>query len=194
MQDFYQSATLEYDGVFRYYMYPKVLVEYTGGCVCGFNSLCRHDDEGPSCQCPYDYSYIDPNDVLKGCKQDFVSQSCDEASLETDSFYFQEMQNTDWSYSEYDHFQPVTEDWCRQSCLSDCFCAVAIFRKNECWKKRFPLSNGVIDPSVDGQALIKMRKDNSTLTPEGTDSEKKNTSTLILIGALLSSFGVYELS
>ncbi|VVA33219.1 PREDICTED: G-type lectin S-receptor [Prunus dulcis] len=155
MQDFYKKATLEYDGVFRYYVYPKStrstvgrwsmawstlsyvpsnictsLVEYTGGGACGFNSLCRHDDEGTSCQCPYGYSYTNPNDVLKGCKQDF---------------------------------------------------------ENECWKKIFPLSNGVIDPSVGGKALIKMRKDNSTLTPGGTDSEKKNTSTLMLIGALLSS-------
>ncbi|CAL8998744.1 unnamed protein product [Prunus brigantina] len=89
-QDFYQRATLEYDGVFRYHVYPKStsstvgrwsmawstlsympsnictsLLEYTGGGACGFNSLCRRDDEGPSCQCPYGYSHINPDDVLK---------------------------------------------------------------------------------------------------------------------------------
>ncbi|KAL6275381.1 hypothetical protein ACE6H2_018982 [Prunus campanulata] len=96
-QDFYQRATLEYDGVFRYHVYPKStsstvgrwsmawstlsympsnictsLLEYTGGGACGFNSLCRHEDEGPSCQCPYGYSHIDPDDVLKDANRTLI--------------------------------------------------------------------------------------------------------------------------
>ncbi|KAI5321281.1 hypothetical protein L3X38_030352 [Prunus dulcis] len=155
MQDFYQRATLEYNGVLRYYyVYPKrsssnmrsprawstssympsnicaSISEETGGGVCGFNSLCRHDDQGPSCHCPNGYSFIDPNDVLKGCKQDFVSQSCDKTSQETDHFHFEAIRNTDWPNSDYDHFQEVSEDWCRQECLGDFFCAVAIFKTN----------------------------------------------------------------
>ncbi|GFZ20743.1 receptor-like protein kinase 1 [Actinidia rufa] len=60
---------------------------------------------------------------------------------------------SDWPLSDYEYYQPVTEDWCRDVCLHDCFCAVAIFRNGNCWKKKNPLSNGRIDPSVGGKAL-----------------------------------------
>ncbi|KAM1644138.1 hypothetical protein ACFXTN_005475 [Malus domestica] len=173
-QDFYHRATLEYNGVFRHYVYPKKtgsgsvagtrrqgwssssfipsnlctsILEGTGGGACGFNSLCRDDTEGPVCECPDGYSFIDKNDVLKGCKQNFVSQSCDQAFPETHLFDFQELENRDWPLSDYQHFQPVSEDWCKQSCLSDCFCSVVIFKNDDCWKKGIPLMNGRIDPT-----------------------------------------------
>ncbi|KAM1226248.1 hypothetical protein EV1_005730 [Malus domestica] len=187
-QDFYHRATLEYNGVFRHYVYPKKtgsgsvagtrrqgwssssfipsnlctsILEGTGGGACGFNSLCRDDTEGPVCECPDGYSFIDKNDVLKGCKQNFVSQSCDQAFPETHLFDFQELENRDWPLSDYQHFQPVSEDWCKQSCLSDCFCSVVIFKNDDCWKKGIPLMNGRIDPTVDKKALIKIRIDSN---------------------------------
>ncbi|XP_021817363.1 G-type lectin S-receptor-like serine/threonine-protein kinase LECRK3 [Prunus avium] len=119
IQDFYQRATLEYDGVLRHCFYPKStsssagrwpmawstitflppnicssITEDMGGGACGFNSLCRLENEGrPICDCPHGYTFIDPNDVRKGCKQKFVPQSCDQASPEH-LFDFQDMQNT----------------------------------------------------------------------------------------------------
>ena len=45
---------------------------------------------------PDGYSFIDPNDVLTGCKQNFFSQSCDEALPKSDLFYFKPMPNIDW--------------------------------------------------------------------------------------------------
>ena len=219
-QDFYQRAILEYDGVLRHYVYPKSstnssiirrwpmawsslstfipfnickdIVEGTGGGACGFNSYCKlGDDQRPNCQCPDGYTFVDPDDVMKGCKPNFLQQSCDKALPETDLFYFQPMLNTDWPLSDYEHFQGQTEDWCRKACLDDCFCAVAIFRNGECWKKKFPVSNGRMDSSVGGIALIKIRKDNSTLKPSCADSKKKDHSTLILIGSVLLSSSVF---
>ncbi|KAK7303261.1 hypothetical protein RJT34_14163 [Clitoria ternatea] len=211
--DFYQRAILEYDGVFRHYVYPKTngsstgtwqkawssvsfipsnicmkITEQTGSGACGFNSYCTLD-EGKSCYCPSGYSFIDPGDVMKGCKQDFDSQSCDESSLETDLFDFYEMENTDWPLSDYEHFEPVSEDWCRQVCLGDCFCAVAIYRNGNCWKKKLPLSNGRLDPTVGGKALIKTRKANSTKNSKG-DTEGNNHSKLIVVGSVLLSSSV----
>ncbi|XP_024159208.2 G-type lectin S-receptor-like serine/threonine-protein kinase LECRK3 [Rosa chinensis] len=211
--EFYHRVTLDYDGVLRYYVYPKStgtsghwitawstlsiippnicvsISQDKGGGACGFNGLCQHD-QGPSCQCPVGYSFIDPNDELRGCKQNFVQQSCDGTSPETDLFYFEEMQNTAWPQSDYEKFTPVTEDWCRQTCLADCFCAVANFRNGDCWIKSIPLRNGRIDPSNGAKALIKIRRGNSTLKPEHAHSRRKNRSTLILVGSvLLSSSG-----
>ena len=182
-KDFYQRAILEYDGVFRHYVYPKSadssrgkwpmawyplslipanicmsITARTGSGACGFNSYCElGDDQRPNCKCPPGYSFLDPNNTMSGCKQNFVTQSCEKASQEKDQFYLEEMINTDWPLSDYEYFQPVTEDWCSEACLGDCFCAVAIFRNGNCWKKKIPLSNGRIDPSVGGKALIKTR-------------------------------------
>ncbi|XP_060200331.1 G-type lectin S-receptor-like serine/threonine-protein kinase LECRK4 [Lycium barbarum] len=50
---------------------------------------------------------------------------------------------------------------------------------NICWKKRHPLSNGRKDPTVGGKALIKIRKDNSTIGSSTCKKrKKKNQSTL----------------
>ncbi|KAM1341124.1 hypothetical protein ACFX1X_005760 [Malus domestica] len=104
------------------------------------------------------------------------------------------MQNAKWPGGNFEEFTSVTEDWCRQNCLADCFCAVAIFNEGGCAMKRIPLSNGRIDSSIGGKALIKVRKGNSTLLPEVPNTKKKDYSTLILIGTvLLSSSGLLNL-
>ncbi|XP_002513435.3 G-type lectin S-receptor-like serine/threonine-protein kinase LECRK3 [Ricinus communis] len=215
-RDFYQRATIDHDGVFRHYVYPKnatssagkwplawTVLSFipgnicmriggeTGSGACGFNSYCRlGDDQRPNCQCPPGHTLLDPNDESKGCKQNFVAQNCDAESQETDSFDLMEMPNTDWPLSDYEYFDTVTEDWCRQACLSDCYCSVAIYRNQGCWKKKIPLSNGRMDPSVGGKALIKVRRDNST---SGATScyKKKDQSTLILIGSVFLGSSVF---
>ncbi|KAM2456512.1 hypothetical protein ACFX1W_005549 [Malus domestica] len=214
-QDLYQRATLDYDGVLRYYVFRKSndssggtwsalsfipsnicmsIVQKQGGGACGFNSLCNQNQDRPICRCPSGYNLMDPHDALKGCKLNFVPHSCDGASLESDLFYMQEMQNANWQASQYDEFYGVTEDWCRQACLADCLCDVANYRISLCFLKAIPLLNGRIDPSYNGKAVIKIRKDNSTLGSDGaakTKRKKEYDSTLIVAGSvLLSSLGV----
>ncbi|POO01293.1 Bulb-type lectin domain containing protein [Trema orientale] len=191
-QDFYQRAILEYDGVFRQYIYPKSngqssnggnmswiqsstsirsdictsSAEETGGGACGFNSYCKlEDDNRPKCYCPAGYAAIDPNDSMRGCKPSFEAQSCDEGSTDAEHFDFEIMESTSWPLGDYEHFQEATKDCCKEACLSYCFCALVIFNNiGECWKKRSPFSNGMVNPSdsVGTNAFIKIRKDNST--------------------------------
>ncbi|KAF6134410.1 hypothetical protein GIB67_038149 [Kingdonia uniflora] len=176
-REFYHRATLDFDGAFRHYTYPK---KFTGGrwrqswsvseyvpsniCtafggsalgsgVCGFNSYCKLDDnQRPQCNCPPRYTYIDSNNTFNGCKQDFLQQICGTS----DGFELREIPSIDWRTSDYGRFTSVTEDWCRETCLDDCFCAVAIIREGTCWLKKFPLSNGKTDPTDKGKALIKV--------------------------------------
>ncbi|KAK6925586.1 Bulb-type lectin domain [Dillenia turbinata] len=190
--NFYHRAVLDFDGVFRHYVYPKAggsssggwqgnwsvstslppnicmaILEDVGGGACGLNSLCQlGDDQRPKCQCPHGYSFLDPNNELGGCKPDFESQSCTTNSQKNDNLFdIYEMKNTDWPLNDYDQFGSVNEDWCRDNCLGDCFCAVAIFRDGNCWKKKLPLSNGRIDSITGGKALIKYRVNNETRIP-----------------------------
>ncbi|CAL8998544.1 unnamed protein product [Prunus brigantina] len=162
------------------------ITEDMGGGVCGFNSLCRLGDEGrPICECPHGYTFIDRNDVRKGCKQTFVPQNCDQASPEH-HFDLKDMQNTNFPYQDYEHFKNVSEDWCRQNCLDDCFCAVAIVNPaGDCYKKGLPFSNGLNE--TNSKALIKFGKDNSTWSGGGAITKKKDNSTLILVGSVLLS-------
>ncbi|XP_062083922.1 G-type lectin S-receptor-like serine/threonine-protein kinase LECRK3 [Humulus lupulus] len=213
-QDFYQRAILEYDGVFRQYVYPKTndqrssgwnmawtqlsasipsniclqILNKIGGGACGYNSYCMlGSDQRPSCHCPDGYTFIDPYDEMKGCKQTFEAQSCDVDSEDADHFTFNSMLNADWPECDLEYFQKVDENWCRKACLGNCFCVAAVFRDGDCWMKRSPLSNGKVDPNDGGKALIKLRRDNSTSKAGGIDARKKDQSTMVLLGSVLSS-------
>uniref|UniRef100_A0A9I9D8K0 G-type lectin S-receptor-like serine/threonine-protein kinase RLK1 n=1 Tax=Cucumis melo TaxID=3656 RepID=A0A9I9D8K0_CUCME len=209
-RNFYLRAILEHNGIFGLYVYPKpthsssmpgawsqvsdsinicILVQGGWGSgVCGFNSYCRlGDDQRPYCSCPPGYVLLDPNDEIKGCKPNFVAQSCDQSFLETDNFEFVALENTNWPQADYGYFKPVSEEWCRNECMNDCFCAVSFFRNGECWKKRFPLADGRMDPSVGGRALLKVRKQNSSFPP----SDLVHKPTVVFVGSVLLGSSVF---
>ncbi|GMN26564.1 hypothetical protein TIFTF001_001352 [Ficus carica] len=211
-RDFYQRATLDYDGVFRYYVYPKFrnaqwpeawsalpkvipsnicldLMEDNGSGACGLNSYCTYDSIGnkPTCHCPNGYSFFDANDVQRGCKRDFSPQNCSQAMSEIDQFDFLEMENSDWIAADYETLNPATEDSCRQACLADCLCAAIVHQFPNCYKKRYPLSNGRSHQSISWKSLIKTRKENATFQLGDGDCKKKHRIpwNLILTGLVL---------
>ncbi|KAF2309235.1 hypothetical protein GH714_001301 [Hevea brasiliensis] len=177
--DFYQRATLNFDGVFAQYSYPKRSTGSTnwstiftqpenictaingtlGSGACGYNSICSlNDKQRPACTCPQGFSLLDSNDEHGNCKPDSeVGCEGDWLSSMEDSVDFVELNNTDWPKSDYELLRPSREEECRNSCLHDCLCAVAIFRGSSCSKKKLPLSNGRLDRSVDGRLLSKLK-------------------------------------
>ncbi|KAJ6325936.1 hypothetical protein OIU78_013098, partial [Salix suchowensis] len=213
LQDLYLRATIDYDGVFRQYVYPKtasggkrwamasttlqtsippnicLAIRYSAGSgACGFNSYCTlGDDQRPSCRCPHGYTFSDKDDARKGCKKTFISQDCDHPSQEIDSFEIRVLLNTNFPFADYEFFGSVSEDWCRQSCLSDCYCDVATFNKvGQCWKKRGPLLNGVTDPSIGDKALMKVGKGNRTEElAQKKCAKKSDGSALIISGSVI---------
>nr|GEW60222.1 G-type lectin S-receptor-like serine/threonine-protein kinase LECRK3 [Tanacetum cinerariifolium] len=124
----YFRATLDSDGVFTQYYYPKNprgntswevlwsepnnMCEIIGSGACGLNNVCILNANRPTCECPHGFSLFDSNDPHGDCKPHF-SPSCDE---------------------------------------------VAIYRSNQCWKKKLPLSNGRKDVSLNVKAFLKYRK------------------------------------
>ncbi|KAL4612166.1 hypothetical protein ACB092_08G179500 [Castanea dentata] len=201
-QDFYQRAIMEWRMAWSSVSYIPDnichLLEDIGSGACGFNSYCILGDDGkPNCRCPPGYTFINPDDIRKGCKQNFLPQSCDEASSETDQFDLSEMESINWPQSGSDYARyggdSITEDWCRKACLDDCFCAAVVFEDRKCLKKKIPLSNGRLDPinNAASKVLIKTRRDNSTFKPPGADLKKKNQSTVILIVSVLLSSSMF---
>ncbi|KAK9941310.1 hypothetical protein M0R45_017918 [Rubus argutus] len=197
-RSYYLRATLNFDGVFALYYYPKSSTGNvswsvvwslpdnicsmgvdSGLGVCGYNSICTlKADKRPTCECPRGYSLLDQNDPYGNCKPNFV-QNCDADELNStkDQYEVQVLKNTDWPTSDYMQLYPFTADGCNASCFEDCMCAVAIYRVETCWKKKLPLSNGRVDSALNSLAFIKVGKRNATLQvphlPSPDDGKKK---------------------
>ncbi|KAM0069062.1 putative protein kinase RLK-Pelle-SD-2b family [Helianthus debilis subsp. tardiflorus] len=201
---YYQRATLDSDGVFTQYKYlknptgntswevskslPNNICEHIDGTdgsgACGLNNVCSLDSNLANCECPQGFSLLDPNDPNGDCKPDFTP-TCDEG-YDRDRFGFTELTNIDWPESDYVRVQPTTEENCKTFCLQDCFCAVAIYRDEQCWKKKLPLSNGKKDPSLVVKAFLKSRKGDFYQQPPSVFSPK-HKSQRSLIAVILST-------
>ncbi|KAG9128828.1 hypothetical protein Leryth_009602 [Lithospermum erythrorhizon] len=219
LSDYYHRVTLDFDGVLTHYYYPKSssgnatwTVAWTqpdniclsidgnyGSGACGYNSFCRLNTlNKPVCQCPNGYSLVNQNDEYGSCQPDF-SQSCDgleKGFAAEDIFNFQILDDTDWPKSDLQQISPSSEEECRSACLQDCFCAVAIYRSNSCWKKKLPLSNGRIDTSLNSKAFIKYRiRDAPLPKPEsgvqGGREGGNDRGTLTLIVSVLLGSSVF---
>uniref|UniRef100_A0ACD5WRX3 Uncharacterized protein n=1 Tax=Avena sativa TaxID=4498 RepID=A0ACD5WRX3_AVESA len=189
--DFFQLARLDSDGVFRQYVYPKssntrsqwslqwkavssipqnicrsVLVKVGSG-ACGFNSYCTFDGtkNQTTCMCPEQYKFFDEERKYKGCRPDFVPQSCDLDEVAASAqFEMTPIDNVDWPQSDYEQYSPIDETECRRLCVVDCFCATAVFDANSqtCYKKKLPLSNGNMADNVQRTVLIKVPRSNTS--------------------------------
>jgi hypothetical protein len=210
--NYYLRATLDPDGVFRQYMYPKKtsnqsnqtwsVVDFkppniceaqltkVGSGICGFNSYCIWNgaNNQSTCVCPEQYSFIDDERKYKGCKPDFEPQSCDldEAAVMM-QFKLTSMSRVDWPFSDYEQYSPITKDQCQKLCLTDCFCALAVFHveDNTCWKKKMPLSNGNMGDDVQRTVYIKVRKDNGTQSEIVASNKWKKDKKNWIIGSSL---------
>ncbi|KAF0913079.1 hypothetical protein E2562_020232 [Oryza meyeriana var. granulata] len=218
MVDYYQRATLDPDGVFRQYVYPKkeaaswnnigwttvdfiprniceAIRSQDGSGACGFNSFCSFNwnlNETVNCQCPPRYSFIDQAQEYKGCKADFQPQSCDlDEETMIDQFDLIPMNGVDWPLADYEHFTSVGMDDCKKLCLTDCFCSVVVFNNGDCWKKKLPMSNGRMDSSVDRTLYLKVPKNNNSQSQPNSNSIKwKKEQKYWILGSslLLGSF------
>lgn len=177
--DFYHRATINFDGVFAQYFRPKIgngswaiawlkpdnicvdiIDEYYGSGACGFNSICSlNGNQRPTCNCPQGYSLLDENDKFGSCKPDF-ELSCNGGGqgYNKNLYDLLELTRIDWPRADYEHLEPYDEVHCKNSCLSDCFSAAAIFKDNNCWLKNLPLLNGRKDSRLNTKAFIKYGK------------------------------------
>ncbi|XP_052479304.1 G-type lectin S-receptor-like serine/threonine-protein kinase LECRK3 [Gossypium raimondii] len=166
---------------------------------CGYNSICEPIQGRPNCTCPPGFSFLDDNNQYAGCKQDYASYPADcnpdGSTIGEDRFEFKPMSFADFPLGDYGVIKPATELECKQSCLLDCSCAVAILQdptlskdgNGTCWKKKIPLSNGWFDrESVDRTALFKVLKsDASTKSPTKSNRSDDNQNEVVLILAVL---------
>ncbi|XVF77425.1 hypothetical protein PTKIN_Ptkin14bG0041900 [Pterospermum kingtungense] len=183
-----------------------------GAGPCGYNSICEplKNDGRPNCSCPLGYSFLDENNPYIGCKQDHTSFpfdcNLDGSTTEEGRFEFKQISYVDFPYGDYAVSKQTTELECKQSCLDDCSCAVAIFRdpavaeegSGTCWKKKLPLSNGHFSKEIYRTVLFKVPKSNGSSTNPGpADPRVENRNQIILILSVLlgtsASFNLFSL-
>ncbi|KAL4198165.1 hypothetical protein AMTRI_Chr03g138820 [Amborella trichopoda] len=201
VEDYYQRATLDFDGFFRQYSLLKnpnngeswtrvsTIPGDKDACsvpgICGLNGYCvLNQDEKVECRCPHEsFSFIDPNYTYAGCKNDF-SIGCD-AYSELD-YSFSRLDNIDWPYGDYERLDSDMDvEKCMEACKADCWCDAAIYRTQKCWKKRMPLTDGREDGTLGGTALIKIRERSPA------KKEEKEGQNLFVVGGFLISASAF---
>ncbi|PIN25192.1 Non-specific serine/threonine protein kinase [Handroanthus impetiginosus] len=210
IQEFYYFARIDFDGALRHYSRSRrndavdtgrgssgwSVVQTTpedmctavskdiGSGACGYNSYCVNSNGRPNCSCPEGYSPVDQLALHRGCRPNFELPTCQENGWESNVEFveFKELNNTDWPFTDYElqTGPEIDKERCKEFCLRDCFCAAAIYNGNNCWKKRFPLSNGRQSSDVNRIALLKVPKDNVKNVPS-TCPKAKDRSTLVLV-------------
>ncbi|XP_039822637.1 G-type lectin S-receptor-like serine/threonine-protein kinase LECRK2 [Panicum virgatum] len=189
--EYLQFARMDPDGIVRTYIRPKDGGGGTGntswtvsgafpddGCrkwtsglqgMCGPGSYClsaptQSSRDRLNCVCPSGYNYTDEQHRDSGCTPAFEPQSCDVENNSSDDFTLVELLNTTWEASiYYKKFSSVTEEQCREHCLSDCFCAAALMIGGSDCAEVAVLTNGWRANGVTTKALIKVRTRNSQL-------------------------------
>ena len=149
--DYYHRATLDFDGVFRQYYYPKNPTDNTSWEVvwfvpdnicwsiagdkdsgaCGYNNVCSLDGNRSICECPQGFSVVNPDDPSGDCKPDFTP-SCDEVESNNggEMFDFIELNGIDWPYGSYERLRPSNEQDCKSSYLEDYFlCSCGLLKR-----------------------------------------------------------------
>ncbi|KAL9377701.1 hypothetical protein Peur_029036 [Populus x canadensis] len=149
-------ATLEYDGIFRFYSHnfdgvakyiislmwyvPRKQCEVRG--FCGFNSYCTMNDDQPDCLCLPGTAYVDPNQRFHGCERDYNEGSCKHTNEMSSLYNITVMDQIAWDDNAY--FQAsMSEEGCRKSCLEDCNCASALYELGNCKKQKYPVKYAI---------------------------------------------------
>nr|XP_027120661.1 G-type lectin S-receptor-like serine/threonine-protein kinase RLK1 [Coffea arabica] len=143
----YHRATIDFDGVFTHYYHPRTL---TGNPNWKALGICRR-------------IYVSAFEQITGAVElvdltTFATSKMENqfVSVQKENLYdFEVVSDIDWPLSDFEQIHPSNERVCVQKCLHDCFCAVAIYRENNCWKKGPPLSNGKADKTIHSKAFIK---------------------------------------
>ncbi|XP_051118952.1 G-type lectin S-receptor-like serine/threonine-protein kinase LECRK2 [Andrographis paniculata] len=204
--DNYYRVTLDFDGILTQYYHPRNFTGApawgtadswpgnictgikagTGSGACGYNSICKMENRRPVCQCPPQFSLADPTNAYGDCLPNY-DQFCVAGDRQSspENYEMSNISDVDWPFNDYFSLKPSTADQCYSLCLSDCFCGAAIFRSNQCWKKRLPLSNGAVDTSLGATAFLKVKKGDNPNRPSSDRTKTKDRGTLILVGSIL---------
>ncbi|KAI4965656.1 hypothetical protein ZWY2020_006796 [Hordeum vulgare] len=155
--------------------------------LCGQGSYCVETKERLRCMCPTGYTYIDAQHTDSGCTPAFDPPSCSGEKSGSDEFSLVEMPSTTWENSAYyyNKYPSVTEEQCRNYCLSHCYCAAALMMGGSDCVEVGALTSGRQADDVATKALIKVRVGNTSHTQEDGPAATYKIVTIVCMLCLL---------
>ncbi|KAJ6741027.1 RUST RESISTANCE KINASE LR10-RELATED [Salix purpurea] len=170
-------ATFDVDGVLRLYQHQM-------GTDGSLNSITISP-----VLCPPGFDFADPNQPNKGCKlNSSVDNDCFLKGA-NDDYMISTLENTIWERDEYEVLTPVSEEACSKACLEDCYCVVAMFKDQVCFKPKLPLRNGIKNSSSPSTSFVKVR-----ITNTKNIITKKLGKELLITGVVLIAFSLVILA
>ncbi|XVE95673.1 hypothetical protein REPUB_Repub02eG0118900 [Reevesia pubescens] len=147
-------ATIDADGIFRLYsngsnQSDNWSIQWSTSdnkCnpkgLCGMNSYCTLMDRDPVCQCPPGFDFIDQGQKELGCQRNYSADACTRKSEQ--NFVVHELSSVTWEDDPYATLEALSKDDCREECLRDCNCEVAVYGRvrQVCKKLKLPLKYG----------------------------------------------------
>ncbi|XP_031261257.1 G-type lectin S-receptor-like serine/threonine-protein kinase LECRK1 [Pistacia vera] len=160
-------ATLDLDGILRLYSHRFEIsgnsnvttkssaklkqCKVTG--FCGFNSFYSSPGGIANYYCFPGFKYINPGVRNLGCYKSFNEEEGCERN-EPEVFHnITGIENTMLGGFPYP-LLPVNKEDCKESCLSDCYCAAALYLDRTCGKLKLPLMLGMEDKNISAIVFI----------------------------------------
>ncbi|XP_010245281.1 PREDICTED: G-type lectin S-receptor-like serine/threonine-protein kinase LECRK1 [Nelumbo nucifera] len=148
--------TIDVDGLFRLYStnlngnssdWSMVWNSTSNFCdpkgLCGMNAYCILMDQKSDCRCLPGFDFIDRNQRTWGCTWKLSAENTCGSENQNIDYSMISLDQTTWEDDPYAILSPITsEEDCKNACLEDCNCDVAVFNKQDCRKQKLPLRYG----------------------------------------------------
>ncbi|PON99637.1 S-receptor-like serine/threonine-protein kinase [Trema orientale] len=198
--------TIDVDGILRLYSQSLLQnsswnIEWTptsSKCaptgLCGLNAYCVLNDEEPNCTCLPGFHFIDPHQKKLGCDR---KSSIDYCKIENNSTVsLVEFDGVAWENYSYSIVPLNNKMACKEDCLRDCRCEIALFKDQQCNKLMFPLRYAKAETQAFVTTIVKVLNGSSwTNTTMVTNGRKRQQQTGIIITSIvILSFGLIGLA
>ncbi|KAL5560349.1 hypothetical protein UlMin_036560 [Ulmus minor] len=149
--------------------------------LCGLNSYCVLDGQEPRCLCLPDFDFVDQSQRNLGCQRNITIEGC--ATQNGDAVSVEEIDGLEWQNTSYSVTWQDTPYSCKEECLRDCNCEVALFANQQCSKLQLPLQFAKTRQS-GSETIIKVRKTTKKSSREGTEQVRSKRMTIIGVACI----------
>ncbi|XP_042477710.1 G-type lectin S-receptor-like serine/threonine-protein kinase LECRK3 [Macadamia integrifolia] len=186
----FYRMTLDVDGIFRLYSiglddqkksksWSIMWESSTDKCVpigiCGMNAYCTYnpwEDKEAVCNCIPGFDFVDKTQQVSDCRlQSDHQQDCSGIQKQNGNFFMPKLEHVIWNEDPYDVLPIQTEGKCKEACLADSNCEVALFGDDDqgCRLQQLPLRYGrrpVNTSTATTLTFVRGRNCSSFTTPD----------------------------
>ncbi|KAL1536929.1 non-specific serine/threonine protein kinase [Salvia divinorum] len=157
--------------------------------LCGINSYCTNTDGDAECRCLPGFGIARDGEWSAGCTSD-LRVDCRDKN-QTRGYEMTSVLNVTWEDNYYSASRGTAQEHCKQGCLQDCICIVALFKDGECRKQKLPLSYGRFSPNATDMAFVRVNSLNY-IHPGITGQRQRLTDVQknVLLGVSLGILGL----